>query len=82
MAMGKPATTTFAPGVHTGKLTVEKLSTIKDSWVRWLSKHFPEKDIATIATYTYTSNPSAKGGEGNALPDEVIQSHVQTHTCV
>ena len=68
--MGKVASGTFPPEVHTGKLTEEKVVMIRDSWVRYLERKFPGKGIAALVSYSF----KVVEGEGSSakVVDEVL----------
>ena len=54
--MGKAASPKFVPGVHTGKISAEKVATARDAWVRYVASKFPDKDVAAVCSYTFTAN--------------------------
>ena len=65
MCLGKAATSNFDPGIHTGKMTVEKIVACRDAWVRSATKR--DKRIQEAAKYTFAAG---SGGEGDAVGDE------------
>jgi len=69
MAMGKLALSAFPPEVHTGKITEEKMQTVRDSWVRYLERRFPGKSTANLVKYNFKQ---VEGEEDTSkLSDEV-----------
>jgi hypothetical protein len=53
MMLGKSATTTFIPGVSTGKMTEEKLLKVKDQWARWLQTTLHHMNVAEATGYVF-----------------------------
>ena len=72
MALGKAATGVFAPGIHTGKMTEEKAIALRDSWVRYLARTFPDKDLLTVAGYSFAVQAGEDGQV--AMEEEVFQT--------
>ena len=58
MVMGKGANEHFQPGVHTGKLTDEKVKTITDQWVRYVCRSHPGVDVVGQSGYVFTDGSS------------------------
>jgi hypothetical protein len=68
LALGKPASKAFVPGVSTGRLDVEKLSTVKDNWVKHISTTLKDVDVCMLTGYELL-NPLDDSGHGIADQD-------------
>lgn len=73
MAMGKAANQIFQPGVHSGKLTAEKVQTITESWVRYVSRSLPGVDVVQKANFVFVEG----GGASSVKPEEAANEHSQ-----
>jgi len=62
LAMGKQPSKAFDPHVHTGRLTLEKIATCRDAWVKHLMHSTSEPRIAELAKYTFTKSEDEKAG--------------------
>ncbi len=60
--MGKDCNQWFNPGIHTGKLTEDKIVATRDAWVRYLARSLPGCDIVDKTKYTFVAGP------GDAAP--------------
>jgi hypothetical protein len=69
LAMGKPPATTFPPGCKTGKMTAEKVTQVKDAWVRHIDSKFPGKSISGLVGYTFMAKADEGGEEDEAHRD-------------
>ncbi len=77
MAMGKAANVIFQPGVHTGKLTEDKVKTITDAWVRYVCRSLPGIDVAGQCRYIFTD-----GGDQAPKADEASTERLQLEIVV
>lgn len=71
LSLGKPPTSTFIPGVHTGKMNADKIGIVTDAWVRHIARQHPDHNIAQLASYIFADKDV---GNQDTLGDEVLTS--------